>query len=354
MAVIFKLQPNTGLKILSGNAIEPEAVRWLWPNWLACGKLHLLAGSPGTGKTSIALALGASVSNGGSWPDGAAVEVGDVLVWSGEEGIKDALLPIFMAAGGIRERVHFIYQATENGKMRPFDPAADMAKLTMEAKKFPNLKLLILDPIVAAVPGNSHKNAETRRQLQPVVDFAEKFDCAVLGITHLTKSSGSKEPLDRVAGSLAFAAVARGVIVAVKPADPELPRRLVRVKYNDGPDGGGLEYSMSAANLPDHGISVRRIAWGDVLEGSARELMEIEKRDKRGVLGDAIAFLSGILSDGQMPEKEVRARAEAAGLSSRTVDRAKHHLGVFSTKIGLKGWAWHLPASMTVEERQDA
>jgi hypothetical protein len=71
-------------------------------------------------------------------------------------------------------------------------------------------------------------------------------------------------------------------------------------------------------------------------------------------LAKEIAFLSGILCHGPMPEKEVRARAEAAGLSSRTVDWAKHLLGVNSKKIGLKGWAWHLPASMTVEERQDA
>ena len=88
------------VEVLPATAFQPEAIDWLWPNWLACGKLHLLAGAAGTGKTTIALALAASLSRGGAWPDGAPIEPADVVIWTGEDGIADTLLPRLLVAGG--------------------------------------------------------------------------------------------------------------------------------------------------------------------------------------------------------------------------------------------------------------
>jgi RecA-family ATPase len=88
------------VEVLPATAFEPEAIDWLWPNWLACGKLHLLAGAAGTGKTTIALSLAASLSRGGAWPDGAPIEPADVVIWTGEDGIADTLLPRLLVAGG--------------------------------------------------------------------------------------------------------------------------------------------------------------------------------------------------------------------------------------------------------------
>ena len=220
--------------------------------------------------------------------------------------------------------MHFVNSMQERGKSRPFDPATDMPKLVEAARKLPGLKMVILDPVVAAVSGDSHKNTETRRGLQPVVDLADQLDCAVLGITHLSKNTGGREPLERVAGSIAFGAVARVVLATVKPADTEAPRRLVRAKSNLGPDTGGFEYTLFGVPVPGHDFGAQRVDWGEALEGSARELMAVEQPDDGGAAADdAEEFLQDILKGGAVSTKEIKEAANAHGYSWRTVNRAK-------------------------------
>jgi putative DNA primase/helicase len=88
----------------SGNDIEPASMSWLWQNWLVRGKLHLLAGEPGLGKSTMAMSLAATTSVGGRWPDGTLSEPGNVLIWSGEDDIADTLLPRLIASGADRAR----------------------------------------------------------------------------------------------------------------------------------------------------------------------------------------------------------------------------------------------------------
>jgi hypothetical protein len=97
---------------------------------------------------------------------------------------------------------------------RPFDPSRDSPALIEAARRLPPTRLLILDSIVSAIAGDSHKNAEVRRGLQPLVDFAAETGCAVLGITHFTKGTIGREPTERVTGSQAFGALARLVMAA--------------------------------------------------------------------------------------------------------------------------------------------
>jgi putative DNA primase/helicase len=346
------------VEVLPATAFEPEAIDWLWPNWLACGKLHLLAGAAGTGKTTIALSLAASLSRGGAWPDGTPIEPADVVIWTGEDGIADTLLPRLLVAGGDPRRVHFVTGASEGGRSRPFDPAHDMAKLAEAVRGLPPVRLLILDPVVAAVTGDSHKNTETRRGLQPVVGLAANLGCAVLGITHLSKNSSGREPLDRVTGSVAFGAVARIVLATVKAADPNAPRRLVRAKSNLGPDTGGFAYMLVGAPVPGHNFHAQGVEWGEPLEGSARELMAIEDPEDGGrAAAEAERFLSEMLASGPVATVELREAANAHGHAWRTLQRIKDDLGVVATKVGFKsGWAWRLPepksAIRDAEERQ--
>jgi putative DNA primase/helicase len=333
------------VSILPGTAYTPEAVRWLWDGWLARGKLHLLAGAPGTGKTTIAVSIAATVSAGVRWPDGSAGEHGDVLIWSGEDGVADTLLPRLMVAGGYPGRVHFVDGITEHGKARPFDPATDMPALMRAARLLPNLRLIVLDPVVAAVSGDSHKNTETRRGLQPVVDLAGRLDCALLGITHLSKGTSGREPLERVAGSIAFGAVARVVLATVKPADSDEPRRLVRAKSNLGPDSGGFAYTLFGTLVPGHEFGAQRVEWGDALEGTARELMAVEDTDMSDEAADeAATFLVDILNDGPVPTREIQRAAAAHGHAWRTVNRTKKALGIKATKGSFDaGWSWQMP-----------
>ena len=90
-------EPMAGL--VCAAAITPEPIDWLWEGWLATGKLHILAGAPGTGKTTVALAFAATISCGGRWPDGARADPGQVLIWSSEDDAKDTLVPRLIAMG---------------------------------------------------------------------------------------------------------------------------------------------------------------------------------------------------------------------------------------------------------------
>ena len=341
---LWTMEPSVILK--SAADYTPEPIDWLWRDWLAKGKLHLLAGAPGTGKTTIGIALAAAITSGGNWPDGTPVDAGDVLIWSGEDGISDTLLPRFLAAGGNKDRLHFVAGRDENGEARPFDPSTDMSKVYGAAKSLSAIKLLLLDPVVAAVAADSHKNTEVRRGLQPVVDLAEKMQCAVLGITHLSKNTSGREPLERIAGSIAFGAVARVALATVRPADQDAPRRLVRAKSNIGPDTGGFEYTLFSAPVPGFGFNSQTVEWGQMLEGTARELMAVETPDNEGEREDAEVFLMDTLKDGPVATRDIRAAATAHGHGWRTVNRAKQDLGVKAVKLGMKdGWAWQLPES---------
>ena len=326
-----------------GADICPEPIDWLWRDWLAVGKLHLLAGAPGSGKTTIALALAASITSGGTWPDGEQIDAGSVLLWSGEDGVKDTLLPRFLASGGDPKRLHFVDSTKHGGERGQFDPARHMPALE-EAARAHRPRLLILDPVVSAVAADSHKNTEVRRGLQPVVDLAERLGCAVLGITHLSKNTAGRDPLERISGSIAFGAVARVALATVKPADPDAPRRLIRAKSNIGPDTGGFEYRLISAPVPGHGFNNQAVEWGQSLDGTARELMAVEQPDDEGEAEDATAFLSDVLKGGPVPTKDLKAAATAHGHKWRTLERVKRDLGVEAVKLGMKeGWAWKLP-----------
>jgi putative DNA primase/helicase len=265
---------GTTVTLVSGSEIAPIAIRWLWYGWLAEGKLEILAGAVSTGKTTIAIAFAATITSGGKWPDGTQADAGDVMVWSGEDDPEDTLLPRFLAAGGVRERIHFVKGVIEQGKPRAFDPSTDMPALALAAQSIASLKMIIVDPVVLMVAGDSHKNTEVRRSLQPLADLAAARSCVALGITHLTKGTAGREPIERITGSLAFAAGPRLAMMAAKPLDPDQKRRLVRIKSNIGPDGDGFEYSLVREPLSGwDGLSGQRVLWGNPLTGQARELL---------------------------------------------------------------------------------
>ena len=198
-------KPN-GVVLTCGTELTPEPVQWLWQNWLALGKFHLLAGAPGQGKTTIAMSLAATVTIGGRWPDGTRGAAGNVLIWSGEDDPADTLLPRLLAAGADRARCFFISGARVDGEVQPFDPATDMGRLLEAVEQIGGIKMLVVDPVVSAVTGDSHKNTEVRRALQPLVDLAAACQCALLGITHFSKGGQGSDPSQRVIGSVAFTA----------------------------------------------------------------------------------------------------------------------------------------------------
>jgi DNA polymerase III delta prime subunit len=340
------------VELLRGDQITLAAVDWLWQGWLAHGKLHVLAGAPGTGKTTIAMALAAAVTCSGKWPDGSPVPGGDVLIWSGEDDPSDTLAPRLVACGADLKRVHFIKGATDaSGGSRSFNPATDMPALMRVAAELPRLRLLILDPIVNAMgAADSHKNAEVRAALAPVVDLAGSLSVAALGISHFTKGTQGRDPVERVTGSLAFGALPRVVLATakVKRDDGTDYRLLARAKSNIGPDDGGFTYRLEQVDVRD-GISASCVTWGAPVKGSARELLsDAEEEDPQSDEGRTTAdWLRDLLREGSMRASEVKAAAAEAGMPWRTVQRAMSRVGE-SVRSGFgrgAGYVWRMRAN---------
>ncbi len=235
-----------------------------------------------------------------------------------------------------------------------------MEPLRRKLVEIGGVRLLIVDPIVSAIAGDSHKNAEVRRGLQPLVDLAGSMRCALLGITHFSKGTGGRDPVERITGSLAFGALARVVLVAAKHQeegeDGRTVRLFCRAKSNIGPDDGGFEYDLHQAELKTHpGIFSSSVLWGDAVEGAARELLATAEATgddgEGGALADAKRFLADLLADGPLPTKAIKADADGAGHSWATIRRAQKALGIEPLKEGGRfgegpqQWVWRMPGA---------
>jgi hypothetical protein len=339
------------VNLISASAVKIKPIEWLWKGWLAKGKLHVFAGMAGTGKTTIALGLAATVSKGGRFPDGSLCPKGSVLIWSGEDAIDDTLTPRLIASGAELNKIAFVRDTTlTNFEKASFDPANHMDGLVRAARDMPDLALLILDPIVNAVAGDSHKNGEVRRSLQPIVEFGEKLNCAVLGITHFSKGTQSKEPLERVTGSLAFGALARLVLATAKIKDGDNTKHIFcRAKSNIGEDSGGFEYDLKQTDIGNL-IYTSHIQWGQAVEGSARELLSDADEEEM----DCAQLLEDFLADGMRPAKEVFQACADAGFSKDQTNRAKRKLGIKPHKSSFGGgWYWDLPPTKMANFYED-
>lgn len=347
------------VSLVRGDSITPEPVSWIWDGWLAAGKFHVLAGQPGTGKTTLALAFAATITVGGRWPDRTSAEAANVLIWSGEDDAGDTLVPRLRAMGADMSRVYFIGDVRDGVDKRSFDPARDVLALVHKAETVGDIGLLIVDPIVSAVSGDSHKNAETRRALQPLVDLATRLRCVVLGISHFTKGTSGREPIERVTGSLAFGALARVVLVAAKlqaESDSKAGgRMLARAKSNIGPDTGGFGYDLDHSELTGFaGVSASRVLWGAAIDGTARELLaQADANDgseEHGALDDVTKWLMDLLTDGPRGAKEAQNEALAAGFSIATLRRAKAQLPIETYREGFGptgAWVWRIKGAQT-------
>lgn len=331
--------------------ITPEAITWLWPGYLPAGKLTILAGQPGCGKTTIALSLASAVTTSGRWPDGSdCTKPGNVLVWTGEDGIADTLVPRLMAAGADLSRVWFAESvADEEDRLKPFNPARDIPLLSERIAAMGDVRMVIVDPIISVVQGDGHKSIDVRLSLQPLLDLGAIHNCAIFGITHFSKGSKGSSPLDRILGSQAFGAAARVILIAGKD-DSSGRRVFAKSKANIADETGGFEYAIDVIEMGD--LSSSRIQWGEPLTGSARDILrEIEADDaeddgdggQQSKFERARAMIYELLRP-FASTRELKAAAAADGMSWRTVEAAKQAEISSGAKIRAvkqgKEWGW--------------
>lgn len=343
---------GASVRIIRGDAVKIEPEKWVWSFGLPESQLALFSGAGGTGKTTAAISLAARVSRGAAFPDGERTKAGDVMMWSGED-TRNTLATRYRAANADMTRIHFV-GAFESGaegerKKRPFDPARDFAQLVEAAKGIPNLRLVIIDPVVVMVLGDSNKNAEVRRGLQPLVDLGEQTGAAVIGVTHNSKGTQGREPNERVTGSLAFAALARVILMFAKVDEAHGGGRvMVRTKNNLGPDGGGFKYDLEVVDLGG-GISGSRVKWGEAIEGAARDILaaaEVAPDEDGEERQGAAEWLKALLADAELLKTEVMRRGAEAGFPQRTLQHARARIGAEAVVTGFgaeKRSVWRMP-----------
>ena len=332
--------------------VDPMPIRWLWQGRIARGKVSMIAGNPGLGKSQLTASMASVVTTGGCWPvDRTKCKIGNVVFVSGEDDAADTIRPRLEAVGADVTRcfiLDMIRDVNREGeqRQRSFSLQSDLPALASMLKEIGGAALIVIDPISAYLGSvDSHKNADIRALLEPLGKFASQWDAAVVCITHLNKGGGNGDALARVMGSLAFVAAARAAFVVVKDKENEHRRLFLTAKNNIGNDSEGLAYQVRSVTL-DNGISTSRVEWEtEPVSITADEAMRPTVSDEEGEsMADAKAFLIGLLADGAMPSKQVRADADGAGYSWRTIQRAQKSLGIEAVKEGMRsGWVWKLP-----------
>ena len=308
--------------------IESVDVEWLWQDRIAIGKLSLLVGEPGLGKTFCSLDVAAKVSTGSPFADGARPPLGDCAILTAEDGAGDTIRPRLDAAGADVARILHIDGVGAEGDAAGFPSLKDdLGALEQFLKDNPELRLIIIDPLAAYLGDkiDSHSNTQVRAVLGPLSELAERYRVALLGITHLAKSEA--KAINRVIGSIAFVAAARSCWLVAADSEDEDKRLFLPVKNNLA-RCSGLSYSVVDG----------RCQWDSEEVLISADDIGSEDDTPRN---EAKQWLLAKLATA-MPAKWVWAQAKGDGIAERTLKRAKKELGVISDKLG-DAWVWRLP-----------
>jgi len=317
--------------------IEPERVDWFWDRRIPLGKVTMLDGDPGLGKSTILYDLAARVTVGKPLPDGQPLKKGGALVVSMEDGAADTIVPRFLAAGGDPKMAKII------GSEHPLVIPDDVDRLERAVRQA-GARFVAVDPVMSFLADNVNTNSDqqVRRALQPLVDMAERTGAAVVLCRHLNKSGGGVT-IYRGQGSIGFIGIARSGLMAGEHPDREGEFILAGAKGNLSEKPDSLAYRIVGAATAD-GIPTARIEYLGRTEVSADQMNNAAHDEERGARSEAKEFLRDVLRAGPVPSKQIKKEANEADISWRTVERAKTDLKVQTYKDGESGrWMWTLP-----------
>ena len=318
--------------------VKAEQLEWLWPGRVPLGKLTVLDGDPGLGKSAMTLDIAARISVGGELPDGERYGPAGVVLLSAEDGLADTIRPRLDAAGADTKKIVAVSTVPDGKAERMISIPKDLTLVELAIRRV-GAALVVVDPLMAFLSSdtNSHKDQDVRRALAPLAALAERTRAAVLIVRHLNKTEGGNS-LYRGGGSIGIIGAARsGLVVAEDPEDPDR-RVLAPNKNNLAKPAPSLVFGMGTA--PNDAV---RVIWHGRSDLSAAQILQPPVDEDKSALSEAKKFLRNELRDGPVAAKQVKKNAREADISERTLKRAKRELGVDSEKESDGYWTWVLP-----------
>lgn len=308
-----------------------EEIEWLFYPFIPYGKVTIIQGDPGEGKTTVVLQIIAKLTKGeailSETSEGKSEEIGvepiNVIYQTAEDGLGDTIKPRLLAAGADCSRVLVIDDQEQPLTM--VDARLEEAIIQTKAR------LVVLDPIQGflGVGVDMHRANEIRPLMKRISVLAEKYQCAIILIGHMNKNSNGKSSY-RGLGSIDFQAAARSVLIVGRVKDEPEIRVICHVKSSLAPEGDAIAFRLDKEK-GFHWIGKYDISVEDLLSGDGRGQK----------IRSAKEFLKEILANGSMEQAKIAEEAEKRGIKKKTLWNAKKELQIDSVKIGNK-WFWML------------
>lgn len=338
-----------GPQVVRLGDVEPEPVIWLWNGYIVRGKVNLIAGDPGLGKSWVTLDIAARLTVGGETPDRQhRMEQGAVVLLTAEDGLADTVRPRIDVQGGDASLVHVLEGIVDpDGQERLPSLVEDIATLEQLVLSV-HARLVIIDPVNAYLGRtDSHVDAQIRRVLTPLAKMAERTGAAIVVVMHLNQST-LQPALYRVQGSIGYVGAARSVLLMVRDKDNPALRIMAPIKANLVGEMPALSFTITDEPA---------LSWQGAVEVDIAELLAASSPEEQGAREEAKRFLGEMLADGEAPGTEVVKEARECGISEKTLRRAAKDMGVDIARVGQVGkrgggvWIWRLPEGV---DGQDA
>ena len=321
----MKMDKNTELRLIKMSDVEPTKVEWLWYPYIPYGKITIIQGDPGEGKTTLILNLAALLSKGEKLPE--SEEKSDpinIIYQTAEDGLSDTVKPRLIAAKADDERITVIDESKLELSLT--DERLEQAIIETKAK------LVILDPLQAYIGANvdMHRANEIRPVMKHLAEVAQRQQCAIVLIGHLNKAMGMKSSY-RGLGSIDIPASARSVLLVGRIKDNPTVRVMAQIKSSLAPEGEPIAFELNKETgfrfIGKYDISI-----DDLLNGVATT-SKLEQAEK---------LLRDMLSDGSsIKQKQLQQQAKIRNISERTLNEAKKNVGVKSFRSNNE-WYWKL------------
>ena len=318
---------RTELQMIKMSEIQSQEVAWLWFPFIPYGKLTIVQGDPGDGKTMLVLNIAAKLSKGeGLDSEMKLTELLNVIYQSAEDGLADTVKPRLEAAGANCENISAIDESIKSLSM--IDERLEEAVIRTKAK------LLILDPIQAYLGGGMDMNRanEARDMTKKLATLAEKYQCAIVLVGHMNKAAGNKAAY-RGMGSIDFFAVARSVMLVGRIEGQSNLRAMIQIKNNLAAFGHPKAFELAEDAF--HWLGDYEITADEVLGGMVPKASKLEMAKQ--FLREQAQKTQKILST------EIIELAAQEGISKRTLETAKKELKIKAERCN-NNWYWNLRA----------